>query len=102
MAVTRDSTGKIQPAPLHLTYTVEALQALTDVLGMGLNASDAIDLESPAGKWHGEAGILLMRMVALDVIAEANKRRDDFRAVQARLKGVPPGRNVDGAVGVKS
>ena len=79
MGSTTDMDGKTQPEALHLPYTVDALQALTEVVGMGLRATNEIDPESTLGKWYGEVGIKMMRAVALDVIAQANKRRDDFQ-----------------------
>jgi hypothetical protein len=83
MGSATDMDGKIRPEALHLPYTVETLQALTEVVEMGLRAANEIDPDSTLGKWYGEVGIGMMRAVALDVIAQANKSRDDYRIAQS-------------------
>jgi hypothetical protein len=88
MGSTTDTDGQTQPEALHLSYTVEALQALTEVVEMGLRAASEIDPESNFGQWHGQVGIEMMRAVALDVIAQANKRRDDYRMPQSGKRSV--------------
>ena len=80
-SATIDRSSDLQPDPLHMPLRVGALQALTGVLELGMQAVGNIDLDSPLGRWYGEDGIMAMRLVALEVIAAANQNRDRFLAL---------------------
>lgn len=92
-SATIDRNGDLQPDPLHMPLRVGALQALTDVLELGMQAVGNIDLDSSLGQWFGEDGLMAMRLVALEVIAAANQNRDRFLALPGVREQNPLRRN---------